>query len=312
MDKAILRTLIYADIFDYPMLPGEIHKWLIEKEASIEQVEKALKKLKKAERSSSSSRKIVEKNGMFFLWKRQQLVQKRLAKEIVSQNFYQKALWVSRVLKVVPWIRLIGISGSLAMRNADQDSDIDLFIITRPKRVWLSRLASSLLLDLWGVRRHREDNDQNSAGKICLNLFISENDLEQKQQDLYIAHEVLQMKVLWERKNCYRRFLEANNWAKQFLPNWIGISGVERKVEEGMEINKDTVASAMVDGVEKLVEWLQRRYMGRLSGDETVSDNALYFHPQDQSRWVMREYTKRVKRYMVTKPVSKYGNDKQP
>lgn len=284
MEKAILKTLIYADIFDYPMLPHEIHKWLIEKEASIEQVEKTLKKLVK-------SKKIILKDGVYFFKKRSELIQKRQIREKISQKYYGKAQWIGKLFRIIPWIQLMGISGSLAMRNAEKNDDIDLFVITRPERVWLTRIFCALILELLGERRSRGASEKESAGKACLNLLISEDALLQQRQDLYIAHEILQMKVLWERKNTYQKFLESNQWTNKFLPNWIGISAVEKQISKGQK-----KSWKLIDWLEKIVEGLQRRYMGKLSGSEVVGHQVLYFHPQDQGPVVLEKYAKRVKR----------------
>lgn len=282
MERAILKTLIYADIFDYPLLSHEVHKWLIGKKLSIEQVEKILKRLVK-------NRKIGFKDGMYFLRGRKELTGKRLQNETISQKYYQKALWIGRIFKLIPWIQLVGISGSLAMRNADKQADIDLFIISRSKRVWLTRLLAALILELAGQRRSREAGKKDSAGKICLNLLLSEEALEQSH-NLYMAHEVLQMKVLWDRDKMYKKFLEANIWTDSFLPNWIGMSGVERGI--GKTIRRRW---KIFDILEKIFETLQIRYMGKFSGHEKVSDQVLYFHPDDIGGWVVKEYQRKTK-----------------
>ncbi len=287
MEKAILKTLVYADLFDYPLLAQEIHKWLIGRQSSIEQVDKILIRLVK-------NKKIGFKKGVYFLKNRSKLADIRHEREVISQKYYQKAVWVARLFKIVPWIQLVGISGSLALRNADKKADIDLFVITRRKRVWLSRLLSAFILELLGVRRAREASVTESAGKICLNLLISEDAMLQSTHNLYIAHEVLQMKVLWERQKTYQRFLEANEWAFEFLPNWIGMTAVEKKIGKG--IKKQW---RFFDWLEYLVEVLQRRYMGRVLREEKVGHQMAYFHPDDAGEWVMREYSKKIIKYKV-------------
>jgi hypothetical protein len=42
LDTAILWTLLYADVFDFPMTLREIHHFLIDTRASYEEVERAL------------------------------------------------------------------------------------------------------------------------------------------------------------------------------------------------------------------------------------------------------------------------------
>ncbi len=287
MEKAILKTLIYADIFDYPLFAYEIHKWLIEKEASIEQIEKKLNKLVR-------DKKISQKEEMFFLRGKKNMIEKRLANEKTSHQFYGKAQWVSQFFRIIPWVQLVGISGSLAMRNADKNADIDLFVVTRKNRVWLSRLFCALILELLGQRRKRGESRILGAGKICLNLLISEDVLEQSNKNLYIAHEVLQMKVLWEREKTYQKFLEHNSWTKKYLPNWIGMSAVERQL--GNYSRQTWIAG---DFFEKVLGFLQRRYMGKIKGDEVIKQRSLYFHPEDSGVEVLRTYQLKVKKLLL-------------
>jgi hypothetical protein len=78
------------------------------------------------------------------------------------------------------------------------------------------------------------------------------------------------------------------------LPNWIGISAVEKRI--GRSNQKPLV---IFDILEQIVEMLQRRYMGKLSGSEVVGHQMLYFHPQDQGPVILEKYNKRVKLLML-------------
>lgn len=206
MERAIIKTLTYADIFDYPLLAYEIHKWLISKKASLRQVEKALDRL--------------NIKGYYFLPGRQNIVRKRYLREKQSKKFLNKAKFASWFLKFIPTLKLIGISGGLALNNADKNDDIDLFLITAKNRLWITRLLVILILDFWGMRRKVKMSKDEASGKLCPNILLEEDQLEQKNKDLFTAHEVLQMKVIWQRGNIYKKYLEDNNWAFKFLPNW--------------------------------------------------------------------------------------------
>src|SRR5688572_24668802 len=126
MQKAILKTLIYYDLFNFPLKAWEIHKWLIGREASLKQIEKTLNVLIKKS-------KINTKKDYFFLAGRSRLVKERIAKEQVSKSHLQTAKNISQLFKLIPWIKLVGVSGSLSMMGSSQRDDIDLFIITSQK-----------------------------------------------------------------------------------------------------------------------------------------------------------------------------------
>ena len=53
-------------------------------------------------------------------------------------------------------------------------------------------------------------------------MFLDERHLQipKKEQDLFSAHEVCQLKVIWEKDGIYQKFLKENQWVRQFLPNW--------------------------------------------------------------------------------------------
>jgi len=192
MEKAILKTLIYADIFEYPLKIWEIHKWLIGRKVSSYQVEKAIEKL-------VQSGKCKVKSDYYFLPGRGSLVAKRKAREKQSAKYLRKAKILTFILKLVPWIKLVGISGGLAMDNATKEDDIDLFIIAGKNRLWISRLLTLILLSLTGQRRKVGKTGRKIAGKLCLNILLEEDRLEQSSKDIYLAHEVLQMKILLQR-----------------------------------------------------------------------------------------------------------------
>ena len=56
-------------------------------------------------------------------------------------------------------------------------------------------------------------------------LFIitAKDNLVQGKQDIYKAHKILEMKPLWYKGKIYQKYLQENEWAFKFLPNWIGI-----------------------------------------------------------------------------------------
>lgn len=210
MEKAILRTLAYADIFDYPLKKDEILLWLVEQKVKNQgQLDQALEKLLKTGHCQ-------KKAGFYFLPKRGKIVEFRKKREKTSRPKIEKARQMGLTLQLIPWVRLIGITGGLARKNSDEKDDIDLFFITSRKRLWLTRGLIVLILNLLGVyRRPGRIKDM-----ICPNMLISEEALKIKPQDLFTAHEVAMMKPIFDRDRTYQKFLKANLWLKKFLPNW--------------------------------------------------------------------------------------------
>ncbi len=284
MDKAILKTLAYADIFKFPMKAWEIQKWLIKQPASLTQVEKSLKRLIKQS-------KVGTKKGFYYLNTKSNLVNTRLNREKHSQKLSRRLPVFIQIIKLWPWLKLVGVSGTLSMNNASIDDDIDLVIITEQNRLWLTRLFVLLVLESLGRRRTRADKKRQAAGKICPNIFLEISDLAQSDKSLYIAHEVLQLKLLWQKDNTYDLFLEANQWALKYLPNWIGPRLIKppRFKKKQLPLNRWTI---FFDYLENLAKRYQLYVMDRPTGAERISQTSLYLHPEDYHPKVMQQYRK--------------------
>ncbi|KPJ70358.1 hypothetical protein AMJ51_02135 [Microgenomates bacterium DG_75] len=213
--KAILRTLAYADIFDYPLTSSEVWRFLIgQKKVGIDTLQKVLKQIQ------ADEKQIEADIDFYFLAKRRKIIALRKKRQIWSRKKMKIARRAAGWLKLLPSIKMVAVTGALAMENSDKDDDIDLLIITAENRLWLTRLLTVLLIEM--VAQRRRPGDKQVKDKICLNMFLDESHLRvpKKEQDLFAAHEVCQLKPIWERIGTYQKFIQKNQWVKQFLPNW--------------------------------------------------------------------------------------------
>jgi len=205
--RIILETLHYADIFDYPLTADEIKKFLVgTADATFEETLMQI----------SADLVLIHVDNFYCLPGREEIVGLRRRREEWSKPKSRKAQRIASLLKFIPWIKLIGVTGALAMGNSDEEDDIDLMIITSSGRLWLTRGLVATFLLLTGQYR-RASKIKN---RICPNLMLSEKALEFPDRDLFTAHEIVQMKPIFERGNTYQKFLWANKWIKDFLPNW--------------------------------------------------------------------------------------------
>ena len=101
---AVLKTVIYADIFDYPLRKVEILKRLIGCEA-------------REDESVGNLKYLASKEGYYFLKGRKKIVEIRKKRKVSSQKKITTAKTISKILKMIPTIKLIGISGALAVKG---------------------------------------------------------------------------------------------------------------------------------------------------------------------------------------------------
>jgi len=274
-DKAIIKTLLYSDIFNFPLTKEEVWRYLLSREP-IEKAdfEQALQRLVSSE--------IYHKDGFYCLKGRAQCIEKR--KKLIPQT--EKKLRIARkaayYLSYIPTVSFIGISGGLALGNAQKDDDIDFFIITKPHTLFITRLWALALLDFLQLRRKR--GGKQSMNKICINFLMDETRLlwPSGKRDIYIAHEIMQVRPLFERDGMYAKFLKANQWIRKLFPNMpkaITFRGSSwyREYYSLKVLHK----LGTITFCEAIVRIIQKAYMKKHQTTEVISNSMLAFHPRD-------------------------------
>jgi hypothetical protein len=201
-DEAILRTLIYADIFDYPLTPHEIYYYLIATPATREAVQTALAV------SPWLEGRIRRENGYVMLRGRETIGPLREARRQSSAALWPAARRWAAVVGCLPFVRMVAVTGALAVDNAPDGDDIDLMIVSAADRVWLARALAVVVVRL--ARR--------TGVGLCPNYVLAETALEQQRQDLFTAHDLVQMVPL-VGQGVAEAMLRANPWTREHLPH---------------------------------------------------------------------------------------------
>jgi len=280
LEQAILKTLIYSDLFDFPLRQTEIHKYLVSYKATITNLEEGLKKLIR-------SHQVGEKDGYYYLAGREQSVPLRQNRADISRKKIEFAKKKLRILKWIPWLCFVGITGTVAVENANEEDDIDLLLIFQSNRMYLGRLLEYVLLTL--IRHRRRAGQVKVRDLFCPNLYLSEAALGMKRQDLFTAHELVQIFPIWERKDTYARLLNANQWIKDYFPNYS--LPVQKRIAPAKP------AFFLLTVLEHLVARLQWVYMLPKRKREIVTWDQLFFHPKDVRTTILSQYEERVQRY---------------
>lgn len=283
LEACVLATLSYSDIFDYPLTLDQIYCFLVDKKASSKEVEGVLKQLLREKKIGQSGR-------FYFLPNREKIIGKRKKREAISREKLKIAQKVARILRLIPSVKLVGVSGALACGNSKENDDIDFFIITKVGQVWTTRFLATLLLDFLGMRRR--PNDKIFKDKICLNLFLDENDLALGPQDLFLAREIAQLEPLYEKDSCYSRFLSQNLWIKKFLPN--AKMELKGQKERSGKVKYKLDVESLLGIFEPILRNLQLFYMRKKVTGEKLSKTRIFFHPIDVRERILAEYNKRI------------------
>jgi hypothetical protein len=245
-ELTILKTLAYFDIFDYPLSKNEI-KCFLGYSVNDLVFTSAIRQL--------VSDKIIFKLGEFYsLQNNWRKAEKRLLGNGRAQKLLPKAAKIGAFLYRFPYVRAVGISGSLSKNYADEKADIDFFIITKANRLWIARTILHLFkkLTFLAGRQHF----------YCMNYLIDEEALAIPERNIYTAAEVITLLPV-AGSNVTNKFFETNSWVKKWFPVYVPEQRVivsERKsiLKKFIEwvFNKRTG-----DGIENfLFTWTRRRW----------------------------------------------------
>ena len=206
-----LLSIYYHDIFDYPLTQDELNKWSV----SLSVLKNTRINRKKISRTGLSI-----KGGYFYLSGREEIVVKRLMRGASSRRKMTIARKAVKVLTLIPTIKFVGVTGALAMKNASEESDVDLMIISSKGTMWATRIAAYLALKLKGFDL-RKSGDSNEKDKLCLNIWLDENDLSwsERERNIFVAHEISQVVPLANKGGVYEKFVIENTWTRKFWPN---------------------------------------------------------------------------------------------
>lgn len=290
------KTLTYSNIFDYPLNEDEIHRYLltpnvIPHDTFAKWLEKNRYRLQDQYETH---------HGYWMLRGRQPVSLAREERNLASRKKLRYAKRLTLLFYLLPWVKLIGVTGAVAAQNATQDDDIDLFIITSPKRQWLTRAI--ILTALTMLKRRYRLGKTNPRSTFCLNHIMTTDRLAVPIHDLYLANDIARMQVLWDQGKTYRSFLQANQWINQHIANWWGQKVADLKLDQPPRQAKITIPAGIrhvwfvltaplrtpfvittwaFDGLERFAHRIQQ---------EKSPTIKLNHHIRDNRDWILREY----------------------
>lgn len=200
--KNILATLAYFDVFNYPLTQSEIFLFLSQR-YDLTVFSNALLCL-------VAERAVYKFDNFYTLKNDLGIAKRRSTGNKKAAELIQVAERVGSFLIRFPYVRGIGISGSLSKNFADEQSDIDLFIITAGNRLWVARTILHFFKKMTFL--------VNKQHLFCMNYFIDEQALEIVEKNIYTAIEVATL-IPIEGDIAFKKFYSANTWTRQYLPN---------------------------------------------------------------------------------------------
>lgn len=283
VEMAILRTVNWFSLFEYPPTSFEIWKWL-----RTDETPPSLGSVVDQLSTSVFLEKHLQQNSGTYQLKNTPVDlsvgrQERYVDALRKRRRVERAL---RYLRLIPTVRGVAICNTLAWMHTRGESDIDLFVIARDGTIWLTRLLLVLPMKLFGLRPGERVLDP-----FCLSFFVSDaaldlRDVALPEGDPYLAQWVMSLHPVFDRGQVFSDFFARNTWATAEL------KAVYPKTVHAKKVGRGFSWSFF----ERVAEWGQRKWLSSevraLAGEDTrvvLSSTRLKFHTRDRRAWYRDE-----------------------
>ncbi len=279
LEHNVIRVLAYFDIFNYPLLFDEI-KWFLIQEADNQSLSIILQNLE-------LRGKAFKIDNYYSLRNEYTLVERRQDGNQRAERLIPKALRIAKLLYYVPFVRGIGISGSLSKNFADKDSDFDYFIITKENRLWIARsLLGVLKKASFLVRRPQW---------FCINYYIDESCLKIPENNIFTATELFTL-VGAEGADVLNRFFQENNWVNSYYPLY-----------KNKRVDTDNNPQSPSFFVKRSVEWLLNNTLGNKIDNWLLNRLALRWEKKKQAGTLVNLQGKAIELPLCSKNYCKHN-----
>lgn len=235
----ILQTLLFFSIRFRPLNLNELYLYLYsDKKIDFKTLKDNLLKL-------VQDKKIVQWGQYYFLKKDKLKINDYQKQFPLIKKNWRKAIFTAKILRFVPFVRMVAVINSLSFNVATSNSDIDLFIITANHRLYTARTLIILVLKFFGLYK----NKKNYRGKMCLGFYITEQNLNiekiaLKPYDPYFYFWFVSLTPLWGIK-IYEKFIRHNLWIKKYFANF--------SADKKLQLANDRIITHSVS-----ILWLQK------------------------------------------------------
>lgn len=246
-ELAVLRSVIYASLFEYPLTLAQLGATLVEVSADTATVAAWWRD------SEFLQAAIEHRDGLYFPAGRSDLVDTRTRREALSRDLLERDRRLIALVSRMPFVRMVAVSGSLAHLNAERSADLDLFVITAPHRVWSVTLSVLLIARLLGWRK-----------RMCLNYVISQDALSIAPADLFSANQIIHLRPI-AGHDVFADFIDANPFVRNFYPNFLAGQQANRPTgKQAIRLSLERFLNVgMAPLFEKASRWIYGRHLAR-------------------------------------------------
>jgi hypothetical protein len=294
LELSIFRTLCWFSIFDLPLSTFDLWKWLLKpaRPYDLFEVDQAL------EGSEWLSSRIKRKDGMIFLktGDLSVILQNHHRQFLDAQRKFRKLRRAAHFFQLIPGVQAVCAVNTLAWWHTHKHSDIDLYIVTKPGRIWSSRFLLVLPFLLFGGRP-RHSLVSKFTDPFCFSFFsttsaLAMDNFKWNQNDHYLAYWLKSIVPVFDRSDVIGQIHEQNKWTDVVLPN--ACMRQPHPVHQPIAMAPIPIQWSIF---EPLFRRLQRRKfpailreLANLDSRVVITDDMLKFHDNDRRAEFIRAF----------------------
>lgn len=299
MSKRLLATVAFFDVFEMP-LQFEMLRKVLFGDSSFNPLELEIA-------LDEAANELEQKDGYVFLKGKAELIHKHKITLPWREKLIRKAKRKAWIFKSCPFVDFVAICNYLPLGVVEQNSDIDLLVVTRPGRIFTARLFLTILSHLAGTRRHGDKVE----GRFCLSFYLNAENLTLyplliKPDDIYMAFWMVALLPIYANGEIFNQMKKENEL-------WLGkyFDMTDRYYENVAIKKKKNLTGAFWESIlkGKFGNWLENTlkayFLNRHSrniadlpenASVEVSSARLKFHNNDKRLFFLEEFRKRLER----------------
>ena len=281
LEWCVLATLAWFAVLRRPLTIPELSRLLLKRKTNQRQIAACLEGL---------GTRVTEKDGYWSVAGHRVDYPNRESDKWFRYKWWRLGLAV-KVLRMVPYVRMVAAANTVADRTATRDSDIDVFIVIRHGRLYLSRLLVTGLLHVTGLRRH----GKKVANRICLSFFTTDAGMDLRgiafdPYDIYLCYWIAELRPVLADARIEQEFTKSNTWVGKFIPHYYEHAQAGRAPGLTARLGERLLDTYLGDRLEQRVSaWQQSRIRAdqeRPGSDVmiVVTDRMLKFHEKERRK----------------------------
>lgn len=296
LPRATISAVAWADGFDLALTPFEIWQQLPTR-ASLAEVLEALD-------DPQLQTEIHRQDGLVMLAGRGGLAAERRRRIATAWPKFRKLRRLARVLARLPFVRMVAVCNTLALGHAKPAADLDLLVVSQANRLWSCRLLCVAAAKLLGGR----PSPRRHADRYCLSFYLAEDGLSTERfqspphGDTYLAAWTSWVLPLYDASGYAQAFADASSWVSERLPQTPWGTATPRWRTFARKASALIIEGVWTDGLEKLVEKLQRAYLPQALRDAAADEGtgvvldrtSLKLHLDDRRAEINERFARRL------------------